>query len=115
MMLRVKSHLSKINASIHHWKLLKKLATQEDLETVFLPPYSPELARIKIVFAFIKAKIRRNLDQIEWSFQKYEGKKKIINALSKISKENIHKVWLGIVKISKSFILKNINAKIIHI
>ena len=115
MMLRVKSHLSKINASIHHGKLLKKLATQEDLEIVFLPPYSPELAPIETVFALIKAKIRRNLDQIKWSFQKYEGKKKIINALSKISKETIHKVWLGVVKISKSFILRNINAKIIHI
>ena len=69
MMLRVKSHLSKINASIHHGKLLKKLATQEDLEIVFLPPYSPELAPIETVFALIKAKIRRNLDQIKWSFQ----------------------------------------------
>ena len=109
-MFKTKWHLFKINASIHHGKILKKLAAQEDLKMIFLPPYSPELAPVEIVFAVIKAKIRRSIGKTKCNFQKDEGKKTIIAALSEISKETVYKIWLRVIQVAKSFILSNTNA-----
>ena len=115
MMCKLKWLLSKINASIHHGKLLKRLATQEDLQILFLLPYNPELAPIESVFATIKAKMKRTISKETCNFKKNEGKRKIIDALSEISKTTIHKIWIRVIQVAKSFIIRNISAEILPV
>ena len=54
-----------INASIHFGGLIKKLAAQEEINILFLPPYCPELAAVETVFAVIKAKVKGNISKIK--------------------------------------------------
>ena len=110
-MCKHKWQLFKINASIHHGKLLKKLAAQEDLQILFLPPYNPELAPIETVFATIKAKMKRAITNESWNFKKDEGKSKIIAALSEISNETIYRIWVKVIQVAKAFVIKSINAE----
>ena len=46
------------NASIHLSKETQAIFRQINLPTLFLPPYSPTLAPIKLFFRYLKSKIR---------------------------------------------------------
>ena len=49
----------KINASIHHTKLFKEAAINENLLMLYLPQYLPELALVELIFVAIKRKMRK--------------------------------------------------------
>ena len=46
------------NATIHHGKLIKRIATKLDLWMHFLPTYSSEIAAVELIFGVLKRKIR---------------------------------------------------------
>ena len=109
---RTKLQLFRINASIHYGKILKRLSTEEHLKMLFLPPYHPELAPVETVFVVLKAKIKKTKEKTKWDFQKTLGKKMIITELSDLRKEVIHKIWIRVIKVAKSFILKDSQTKL---
>ena len=100
----------KINASIHHGWIIKRLTIEEDLKMLFLPAYYPELAPIETLFSLIKTKVRRNVDEEQWDFSKDTGTLKIASVLSLISRETIQGIWIKVVGFSKAIILKNNSA-----
>ena len=87
MTIKIKLQLFIINASIHHEGLIKLLATQEEINILFLPPFYPELVEVEAVFAGINNKVNRNLSKTKRNLQNFEGKKKIIIELQKFQRK----------------------------
>ena len=52
-MFRIKFRLFRINVSINHGKIQKKLSTEEHLNILYLPPYHPKLTPVKTNFAIL--------------------------------------------------------------
>jgi Mg2+/Co2+ transporter CorB len=75
------------------------------LELAFLPPYSPALAPIELVFGFIKSKIRASAKEEAVNFSKSTGIRYIQNALQELTAHVIKKVWLRMVKTAKEVIV----------
>ena len=91
------------NATIHHGKLIKRMATELDLWMHFLPTYSPEIAAVELIFGVLKRKIKTTLLEHLDDFGADDGKKVIMNSLNNIRPMTIIKTWkrvIGKAKIS---------------
>ena len=49
-------------------KLVQKVLTEWKVNVLYLPPYSPELAPIELLFRGLKAKLKRRKEQMNISF-----------------------------------------------
>ena len=93
------------NASIHTSALTRRLFWAFGIKVWFLPPYSPKLAPIEILFNIIKTKIRsfRNIKCID--FEKDSGVKWIFDSIKTIKRDQLIQIWLKVIKNSKAIII----------
>ena len=89
------------NAKIHHSWLTTKLINILNLNIVYLPAYSPELAPVELWFKGVKSIIRSNPIIDKFDFSKEEGVASIMIGLMKLKKEYMQKCWIDSIKQAK--------------
>ena len=57
------------------------------MKIVFLPPYSPSLATIELIFGWIKRKLSKNLIGTKLSLDSKEASNAIFNVIKEIDKD----------------------------
>ena len=72
------------------------------VSTIYLPPYSPELAPIELLFRSLKAKLRKWVDQREVSFSSQHGLEIVCQSLKQIRSKEILRYWTHFYKEIKS-------------
>ena len=81
------------NASTHCSEETKLHLKNLKLSVIYLPPYSPTLAPVELLFKILKTKIRSS-DQYETTkFSKESGVNLIFNSLSTIKREQLIHFW----------------------
>jgi transposase len=89
------------NAVIHLSKKVKALVREEQLTMLFLPPYSPRLAPVELIFGVLKRKLKSQRRALKIDFGKKSGKEEIVNAAKATSKVTIRKVWSRLIREAK--------------
>ena len=77
---RSKALLILDNASWHKAKWVLEYLDKEGISYIFIPPYTPELAPVELLFGFLKQRIVRNRSEA-LNFRTKEEKKAIANEL----------------------------------
>ena len=93
------------NATIHHGKLIKRIATKLDLWMHFLPTYSPEIAAVELIFGVLKRKIRTTRTTHLIDFGADGCKELIMNSLNSIRSDTIIKTWKRVIGKAKDLIV----------
>ena len=81
------------NAPIHRAKIVFKFMESDDYTHAFLPPYTPEYAPVELIFAQIKAHIKRSYQKSLVDLRGNEGVRLVKDGLSRLSRETIIKCW----------------------
>ena len=92
------------NASIHKSSLIFKVIAFLKIKLLFLPPYSPELAAVELLFKGVKSITRKLIKQKLIDFSKEDGAKVIMEASSWISKRYIQSCWISTIIMAKEAI-----------
>ena len=74
-------------------KLVQKVLREWKVNVFYLPPYSPELAPIELLFRSLKAKLKRRKEQMNISFNSQEGIYVVCKALKSIKPKEILGYW----------------------
>ena len=82
------------NATIHTCEKTKKLFTNFKNIVKYLPPYSPKLAPVELIFNIVKQKIRMKNSEEYIDFDKQSGKNCIYFSINSILKSHIKALWL---------------------
>ena len=85
-------------------KLVKEKLKAWDINWIYLPPYSPELAPIELLFRSLKAKLRRCRDKEMIWLSSQTGIDTIIKATREIRPKEIIKYWVQFFNEIKSII-----------
>ena len=93
------------NATIHSSLKTQKLFTLLKLNIDYLPPYSPKLAAIELLFNIIKNKIRSKYSDIAIDFWEESGRDWIYNSINDIKPFHLIQLWIQIIKHAKFWII----------
>jgi transposase len=96
------------NARIHSSKLSKSCQDELNCRIEFIPPYTPTLAPIELVFGVVKKRMKSLMELQAINFSKNDGKVAIIKALNAISYETFNKIWVKLTKEARSSTIKTI-------
>ena len=96
------------NASIHLSTPSKRTATFYNFEIHSLPPYSPNLSPVEMVFGISKKIIAKSIRSKVIDFGKPSGKKAIINSFMGLDKCTVLKLWKKFIKEAKACIYENL-------
>lgn len=94
------------NAPTHQSTQSKRVMKSLGTNVVFLPPYSPEMAPIELMFRSLKAKIRASKKSYGVNFSKVEGAKLITATLGSLKNSSWEKAWLAVVAHLRQIIAK---------
>ena len=97
------------NASIHVSKESKRIWNYLNFEIHALPPYSPNLSPVEMIFGISKRKIAFVPSSTKINFSSSRGRMTIINSFNTLSKRVIVGLWRELVKQAKICIMKTIN------
>ena len=92
------------NASIHLSQQSKRAATFLNFEIHSLPPYSPNLSLVEMVFGMSKRSIAGTLRHTKINFSESTGRKEIINSFRWLNTPTVLKLWGNFVKEAKGWI-----------
>ena len=95
------------NASIHLSSSSKRTATFFNFEIHSLPPYSPNLSPVEMVFGISKRAITKSLQSRVIDFSKPSGKREIIASLKILDRDMVLKLWRKFIKEAKYCIVEN--------
>ena len=96
------------NASYHSWKQTVEFLQANKIKTHFLPPYSPTLAPVEILFKYLKSNIRKQSSSNFINFESSSGIQAIKQACSQISKKARHNAWREFIKEGSHSILSSL-------
>ena len=97
------------NASIHCSKITMKTIEKIKFNWMYLPPYSPMLAPVELLFRAIKNKMRTILHQQEIWFNVPSDRIYIFDTTKNIDQEWVKSLWKQFAKNAKASILRIYN------
>ena len=77
-----------------------------NLEFIFLPPYSPDLASVEFYFRDLKSIMKKNNNSWNINFNYENGRKKIYEALAEIDKTILLNWWKEFIENDKHSIIE---------
>ena len=86
------------NASIHSSKKTNKGIVKLGLQVEMLPPYSPTLAPVEMVFGITKNIIAKDNSLKEWNFSQVSGRNTVIEAIKAINANSVRSIWSLFIK-----------------
>ena len=92
------------NAAIHHSEFTKRAIRDLNIDAIYLPSYSPEMAPVELWFKAVKSVIRKRYTFDRLDFSKETGKRAIIESISSVSREYMQRWWLDVVHKLKEWI-----------
>ena len=87
--------------SLKSYKKLKEI----DVDVLFLPPYSPELAPVEFYFRDLKSVMKKINRNINIKFNSEKGRMKIYETLTKIGKNIVLNWWKEMIENAKQSII----------
>ena len=85
------------NASIHLTESVQKMAQIVSIELNFLPPYSPNLAPVEMIFGVIKRKLLSTKWKEKISFSKPSGRRTLVDILKTLSHDSLIRMWFHLI------------------
>ena len=92
------------NAPNHHSEFTQRTMRALNIETIYLPSYSPEIATVELWFKAVKSVIRNRYTFDRLDFSKETGKREIIESLPCLSREYMQRWWLEVINKLKEWI-----------
>ena len=80
------------NAPWHQAKWVLEHLDKEGISYIFIPPYTPELAPVELLFGFLKRRITRNRSEA-LNFRTKRGRRVIADELLAIDWETVKAMW----------------------
>ena len=90
------------NAPTHKLSITKANIEWMEIRTEFLPPYSPTLAPVELMFNLIKTKMRSIWADNSCDFSKESGSLFLLEALDTVNKQQLHILWRVVVNVCKN-------------
>ena len=94
------------NAALHLTESTKNVAKILSIELNWVPPYSPNLSPVEMVFGVSKKKIWANKGKEKINFSKPSGKKVLVNVLKTLSNRTCMGMWLQFIWEAKKVMLE---------
>jgi len=83
------------NARIHHTKILKEFCYNNNIQLLYIPPYTPEFNPIELIFSILKTHFRKlkHNNLIE----------DIYNTLTEVKKESFLKCYTHVISVFNKY------------
>ena len=94
------------NATIHISRKTKFAAYHLNYKLNFLPPYSPTLAPVELIFGVLKRKIAHKRRSKSIDFGKKSGEETIIDAIKTMPHRLGIKLWIRFINEAKRWVIK---------
>ena len=86
------------NATVHSAWMTKTFAYLRGIKLNFLPPYSPNLTPVEMIFGVMKRYLITQRNRRIVNFNRPSGRKLIKLSMSKLDIELVHKLWERFIK-----------------